>query len=212
MGSEMCIRDRKEGFGWCICESSGEIPLPVVNTGVVSSAQGAKDEVDNICNGNGGRLKAIGIDAPLFWDPQGDRQVDQHLRKVISQSGGTSSTIMAVNSLPGACLIQGMMVAMLYRNDNRKLPITEAHPKAMLYAMGLSPTLTTLANAQSNQQVLFQLPKEIADNEHTRDAALAALAAWAILHNQQGWSDLYAQFGGGALTPLSPPLHYYFPS
>ncbi|MBP8308835.1 MAG: DUF429 domain-containing protein [Burkholderiaceae bacterium] len=53
----------------------------------------------------------IGIDAPLFWVDKGDRRADATIRKCVVAVGGNSGTVSSVNSLPGACVGQGILTA-----------------------------------------------------------------------------------------------------
>ncbi|MFQ6097580.1 MAG: hypothetical protein ACE5O2_07625 [Armatimonadota bacterium] len=202
----------KRSFGWCVLEYQDTVPLFVTDAGVVSSAIQAKRKTEELCRLAGGEIRAIGVDAPLFWDPSGDRRVDKHLRHIVSGARGDQRTIMPVNSLNGACLIQGMMIAMLYRECCPRIPVTEAHPKAMLYPVGLNPALQTLASAGFRGTSPFRVSDTIPDDEHVRDAALAALCAWAMLRKPPNWTDLYRQFGDNTLSPLAAPLAYYFPA
>src|SRR6516164_3818247 len=55
---------------------------------------------------------AIGIDSPLWWSSSnsGERQVDVLLRKKYRDNIGQSGR-QNINALPGAVLVQGMMLA-----------------------------------------------------------------------------------------------------
>ncbi len=192
-------------FGWCVIEDNKDLPLKIIETGIASSSAEALNAVSSICDDDS-LIRAIGIDAPLFWDPDGKREVDIILREIVNETHGNPATIIHVNSLFGACLIQGMMIAMLYRKDNPSLPVTEAHPKAMLYKWGYNniPRITL-------QELTQYFDVAHIMDEHARDAALSALCAWAMLYEPSGWTNLYQRFGKGTLTPLQPPPAYYFP-
>ncbi len=112
-------------FGVALLRADGSF-----ESAVVSHADGAMEWLR-------GRLETIlaaGIDAPLWWSSgaSGDRAADKYLRKTVRISGGT---VQAANSLRGAVLIQGVMVATALRRRWPELPITEAHPKALLKAI-----------------------------------------------------------------------------
>jgi predicted nuclease with RNAse H fold len=81
---------------------------------------------------------AMGIDSPLWWSSLkgGERQVDVLLRKKYRDSIGQS--VQSLNSLPGAVLVQGMMLACESRKHWKDLKITETHPRALLKAMHLN--------------------------------------------------------------------------
>lgn len=73
----------------------------------------------------------IGIDAPLFWVQQGDRAADHFVRALVIAAGGYGGTVMAVNSLVGACLVQGVLIAIQAHDLWPEAQITEAHRTAL---------------------------------------------------------------------------------
>jgi predicted nuclease with RNAse H fold len=82
---------------------------------------------------------AIGIDCPLWWtsSKSGERQVDLLLRKKY-RDHNIGQSVQSLNSLPGAVLVQGMMLACEARKQWKDVKITETHPRAMLKAMDLN--------------------------------------------------------------------------
>jgi predicted nuclease with RNAse H fold len=80
---------------------------------------------------------AIGIDSPLWWSASkgGERQVDVRLRGKYRDNIGQS--VQSLNSLRGAILVQGMMLACEARKHWKDVKITETHPRALLKAMHL---------------------------------------------------------------------------
>jgi predicted nuclease with RNAse H fold len=80
---------------------------------------------------------ALGIDCPLWWSSLkgGERQVDVLLRRKYRDNIGQS--VQSLNSLPGAVLVQGMMLACEARKHWKEVKITETHPRALLKAMHL---------------------------------------------------------------------------
>jgi hypothetical protein len=58
-----------------------------------------------------------------------ERQVDVVLRRKYRHRIGHS--VQSINSLRGAALVQGVMLAALVRQRYPKRPITETHPKAL---------------------------------------------------------------------------------
>lgn len=200
-------------FGWCILEDSDRPPLRFVDGGVVDHARAAVGafaasltEGDVVCG--------AGIDAPLFWSPSGDRQADRIVRTAVRQAGAPSpgGTVQAVNSLRGACLTQGVMVASLIREYWHDLPITEAHPKAYLWVVGSERPGTPAGATSLAALPEVQLPPTMRahNTDHERDAAIAAFCAWAMLHDRSGWRDLAAEEGDG-FFPVPQPLKYWFP-
>jgi predicted nuclease with RNAse H fold len=80
---------------------------------------------------------AVGIDCPLWWSSckSAARQIDVVLRRKYRHRIGQS--VQSINSLRGAVLVQGVMLASLVRQQFPNMPITETHPKALLKAKHL---------------------------------------------------------------------------
>lgn len=182
-----------KAFGWAILTGTFEAPR-LVGGGVCSGARAAMEEVAR-------RLDehpiAVGIDAPLFWSQVGDRRADGVVRKLVCQAGGHGATVSHVNSLQGACLVEGAIVARLAQDRWPAARITEAHPKALL---AVSADVKAFASIQSIQ----------GDGHHLRDAALGALAALAMVQQRATWQDL-AALEPAALHPLGVNVEYWFP-
>jgi hypothetical protein len=155
-------------------------------------------------------IAGAGIDAPLFWQPAGDRHVDQLVRSAIVQLGSNGGTVNAINSMRGACLVQGLMAAMLLRSQILQLLITESHPKALLWLLGLAQP-----GSPPGMIALGELQNLLRDHapgasDHERDAALGAFTAFAASTGMQGWRNLYP-LESNAMTPLSPVPAYWLP-
>jgi hypothetical protein len=112
--SSSAKRKAGEAFGWALL-SGEDLPLNVVKTGTVNDAKGAVRVFADLIQEDQDPPLSVGIDAPLFWQPEGGRAVDRRVRDKIRGYGSSSATVNDVNSMPGACLIQGMMTAMLMR-------------------------------------------------------------------------------------------------
>jgi len=84
--------------------------------------------------------KGAGIDAPLSWVVDGGREADSVVRDAIGRAGAPnrSGTVQHFNSLQGSCVIQGMLIAQLLRARYPLLAVTEAHPKALLWLLGIA--------------------------------------------------------------------------
>jgi len=119
----------------------------------------------------------IGIDAPLFWAQAGDRRVDQIVRKRLVAAGGKTGTVSHVNSLRGACLVQGILTAKLAAADWPAAVVTETHPKAL-----------RRLSAAAEEFVMRHLRPGSSD--HECDALLAAYTAWAAVTRQSGWRNI----------------------
>lgn len=196
-------------FGWCVLEGNG-LPLNVTARGIGNHAH---DAVDSALAAVGGKpVSASGIDAPLFWRSDGDRQVDQMVRTQIIALGAAGGTVNSVNSMRGACLVQGVMVGVLLRQSlGSDTQLTESHPKAALWLLhvavpGNPPDAITLA--QLNQYFVGNVQHA---SDHERDAALGALSAFAMTSNLQGWHDLFPHEVNPVL-PLSQPIGYWMPA
>jgi len=196
-------------FGWCLAQGTS-LPLTVLALGTGNHAHDATDAALKATKQIKAQLTAVGIDAPLFWRPDGDRRVDRWIRQRIVSLGAPSGTVNAVNSLRGACIVQGMMAALILRTRHPGLPVTESHPKAMLWLACVSnkdnpPSRITLS--ELGQYFTGQLDGA---SDHERDAALGALSAWAMSTNATGWQNLYAQ-EHDPISPLEPAPGYWMP-
>jgi predicted nuclease with RNAse H fold len=198
-----------KAFGWCVVDNGPTLPLRIRASGVANDAAAAMYSIDQACAGS--KLAAAGIDAPMFWTPSGKRQVDVLVRRAICELGASSGTVSHVNSLRGACLVQGMVVAMLLRQRNSKLPVTEAHPKAALWLLGEATKRRKAARVTAaSLSGYFHVGRPKPATEHERDAALAALGAWAMVHRAAGWENI-SRRDRDALPLLAAPLGYWMP-
>ena len=189
----MCwVRSRgKRRFGWCVVELDTE-PLQIKG-GVSDHAEAALTAAQRE---RSGPPAAVGIDAPLFWTIAEDRAADRKVRKLVRAAGGHNGTVAHVNALRGACLVQGIWIARMAAETWPNAAITEAHPKALLWASAAARTFNT--NQLSGV------------NEHLRDAALGALAARARVTGVPGWRDLTA-LERSPFFPGGQPVSYWFP-
>jgi predicted nuclease with RNAse H fold len=196
------------GFGWAVV--SGEtLPLRLVGRGIANHAQGAfKAAMD--CAGS--KVNAVGIDAPLFWNPAGDRHADQLVRNAITRLGSPGGTVGAVNSLRGACLIQGILVAMMCQQKiDKRVSITESHPKALLWLIGKATRERRPSNIALSDLTDYVSGSGMQGaSDHERDAVLGAFAAFAMESRRTGWQDLYT-LEPNPVTPLDPPPGYWMP-
>jgi Protein of unknown function (DUF429) len=195
-------------FGWCVTENRSNLPLPVRASGVADNAEAAVGDALFHVRADEA-VEGVGIDAPLFWVACDDRRVDQLVRAAVRRRGGRTSTVQHVNSLRGACLVQGVLAGMLLRRRFAGVPISEAHPKAYLWVSGTAqpgqpPSTIGLSNLSE-----FQI-SGIGHADHVRDAAIATLSGWALVHRPPGWSDLYLQ-EINPQSPLAAPLGYWMP-
>jgi hypothetical protein len=187
----------KDAFGWAVVHATnGQLELIASGncTGAKQAFQNAAAAIpQNIPDG-------VGIDAPLFWVYGGDRASDKAVRKmVVAKKKGSSGTVSHVNSLQGACLVEGILVARLVQNEWPTAQVTEAHPKALL-----------LVSSEAKDWVgNLNIPT---DPDHAKDAALAAYSAHALVTTKAGWRDLVDREDEVRFFPSGSPTSYYFPT
>ena len=116
-------------FGWATLHLDEAGEFVSLTTGVASNAP---DAVRNAGQSAASAPAGVGIDAPLFWVEKGDRRADSHVRNRVVAAGGHAGTVNSVNSLRGACLVQGILTTRLVAASWPSAIVTEAHPKALL--------------------------------------------------------------------------------
>ncbi len=115
----------------------------------------------------------VGIDCPLWWSTGkgGGRKADEWIRSQYKLSGGE---VQSVNSLRGAVVVQGIILAMELRKRFPGIAITECHPKPLLKIFGIlnieKPSRNERLNAKFNLSGKY-------GNEHERDSIVSAVAA-----------------------------------
>ena len=196
----------QKSFGWAVCESiAGR--LRVRKTGLTSNAVEAVTAVlpDS-------RVVAAGIDAPMFWGQTGSRTADDLVRKALAQRGHPNApgTVQSVNSLWGACLVQGVLLGKMLHQHCPDAAITEAHPKALLWLLEIATPV------RPERNVTLQDLSELVDvteakvSDHERDAVLAALAAWSMWRGSSDWRNLYED-EPDPVQPFGTPVSYWMP-
>ena len=179
----------KDHFAWSVCAVEGS-QLLYCQSGVADNAQEVMQDLQLPASA---QVVAAGIDAPMVWSYRGNRFVDNIIGKELKgktlpkgrglpTKGGR---VLAVNSLRGGALVQGLLLGKYLRETYPALAITEAHPTALL-------RLLNVPCFQSQLNLLCNLIADIA-NEHERDATIAAFAAWSMCQPADGWNDLYPQ-------------------
>ena len=146
-----------KAFGVAVVDESGNTCCTTVSS---------VDEAVNWIKGSGTVL-GLGIDAPMWWSaaPGGGRRADARLRNAYAIPSGT---VQSVNSLRGAALAGGALLASRMRELYPGLQVTESHPKALLQALGLDGAASATR---------FRIQNRWGDEEHQRDAAVAAVCA-----------------------------------
>lgn len=189
----------KGNFGWCIAVNVNTLPLPIIKSGCEDNALKAFSAIKIFMHGY--KVMGAGIDAPLYWRADGEREADRIVRGRVPSGG--KSTVLSVNSLQGACLAQGMMIASLLRREYPDLGITEAHPKAYIRVTGADDK-----DISSLCDLKWDSKKD--DDYHLRDAALACVAAWHML-NPTDCENLYEKDRGGEVFLPVNDVAYWFP-
>jgi hypothetical protein len=122
----------------------------------------------------------------------------------------SSGTVQTANSLQGAVLIQGVMLATRLRQQSPKVPITEAHPKALIKFLNLDDGLDQYWTAASAK---FEIHDSMPTSPHECDAVLAAVAARNGVTKK--WSrDLSVSRGDSELDPKQTwfgEVSYFWP-
>ncbi len=193
-------------FGWSICRVSNGLLQNPLKTGLADDACDALCQVKRALerHESPGNLPvlAAGIDAPMFWSPRGSRTVDDVLRCALTEKGLRTASVLQVNSLRGACLVQGMLIGR-YLHETWGLKITEAHPKALKCLL--------YKHSKKREEVeMVKCATEGLTNDHKRDATLAAVAAWAMIHDSPGWQNLY-NLERHPIQPFNTPISYWMP-
>ena len=182
----------KGAFGLAFVDVSG-----AVRCETVSSVDEAVNTVTAV-----GKPLGLGIDAPMWWSASegGGRKADARLRE---RYGISSGSVQSGNSLRGAALIGGALLASRLREAFPSLRITESHPKALLLALGLDETQFA---ARFGIEARWR-------NEHERDAAIAAVCTREGFEGR--WStDLAKERDRGEQNPRTyrlAPMAYFWP-
>jgi hypothetical protein len=200
----------ERNFGWAVCIDSAD-GLHVVDTGRADHAKGAIHcALKAIPKGK--IVAGAGIDAPMFWVFDGSREADRHIRAVIGRLGAPSpvGTVQHFNSLRGACVIQGLLVLKLLRQLYPNLPVTEAHPKALLWFMDIARKDFRPAMVKLNDIKEIDVTRADIRSEDERDAVLGAFTAQAMVRSKSGWEDLL-KFERAPVLAEKPPISYWMP-
>ncbi len=209
----------KGSFGWAVGEIDAELPVRLRKTGTADHAQGAVCGVWAALR-DSGTVVAAGLDSPMYWTPSGKRAADEDVRKRIADLGAPwpHGTVMHLNSLRGACVVQGLACGILLRRHFQGLLLSECHPKALLWLLKIAtserpPGKITLGDLLDTGDVLAGTPIGDLESEHERDAALGLVSAWAMHARPRGWQDLTTREPSLIpCAPCEPPVGYWMPT
>lgn len=195
-----------EKFGVALLDGRGA--KPAVQTAVVSCAAEAltwaKDSAGGIMP------SAAGIDTLAFWSVgiagwrEADRWLRGHYREV-------QKSVQTPNGLYGSMLMQGMILALLLRQQWPEIKLTETHPKVLYF------TRTRRRHRWEGESDMMRrwLEGELAcaiqlANDHEFDALISA---WAAREGFSGrWPrDLRTIPSSNQILEPAGAIHYWWP-
>lgn len=197
----------RAGFGVALLDSRRKTPS--VHTAVKSSAVEALNWAVNQVGE--ARPTAAGIDSLMFWSGEegGWRAADCWLRE---RYGTAGKSVLAPNSLRGAMLVQGAVIAKLLRRSWENLPITETHPKVLYQAL----SGRSYGRKGVTQGMWSWLSENIGcdvngRSEHEIDALMSA---WAAREGSaKRWlEDLRKKSSDSEVFDAVEDTHYWWPS
>lgn len=152
----------------------------------------------------------VGIDAPLSYNPGGgDRPGDKALRRLLTQQGLASGSVMTPTMTRMAYLtLRGMGVARgIVEVGREKVSVAEVHPAAAMLLRGAPPqALVTMKRDAGSRAALLEwlegqslagVSAHTAPSDHFVAACAAALGGWGWSRNAPMWSQ-------PAVLPLHP--------
>ena len=219
-------------FGWSICGGGSDSLPKRICVGLPKNAWCAIKDVERVINSiENASVRAIGIDAPLRWDKRGGRKADGRLRRALRDTkfckSKVNGTVQAVNSLQGACVVQGTLLVehlatMPWAQD---AIITESHPKALQHLLPATDPPGLKEKVDCLTMGLISCTKPDAPHprdkcaackrdSHKQDATVCAVAAWAAIQKpplrDREWQNLYCQ-DPGLIYPSPIPVSYWMP-
>ncbi len=200
----------RKQFGWCVAKITQAGSLNLIDSGTANDCTSAvSGATRNIANGD--QIAGVGIDSPLYWVTEGIRRADSLIRSEMKRLGAkhVGGTVQQVNSLRGACLVQGIMTAQLLRSKFPSVRITETHPKALLWLIGVAHRNLRGADVRMSHLGRFISGGLDSISEHERDAAVGAIAAASMVTSASGWRNLYVM-EEGPFVPIAP-VEYWMP-
>jgi hypothetical protein len=99
----------------------------------------------------------------------------------------------------------------LLRREYPGLPITEAHPKALLWLMGIARRGHEPKNVTPRDIEEIVIAGKIFGSEDERDAILAAFAAYMMIRRKSDWVDLLKHERKERILAGKPPIGYWMP-
>ena len=173
------------------------------------------DEAVDLIKSKGQPL-GLGIDAPMWWSTS-ERSARCADKRIRDSYGLSYNRVQWANSLRGAALIGGAMLAFCIRQEFPGTPITETHPKAVLRArkfridLGPEPEPDFDAGARcfARQHKVLAFWKD----DHQRDAIVGSICAREGFEGR--WTtDLAKRRCESEQNPFNyclNPIHYFWP-
>ena len=103
------------------------------------------------------------------------------LKRIVAQQALDIELLREINSLRGACLVQGALVAYLLHKRFPYITITESHPKALLYLMGIASKKMNPLNV-SLEDLSEYIDCDQSCDEHERDFYLHSSYLTRVKH------------------------------
>ena len=177
-------------FGWAVTRSDDLNEMELVASGCASDALHAVTQALGAVPKDAVPM-AAGIDAPLFWTPTGFRTADKRVREVlrVRKAPSPAGTVQHLNSLRGACLVQGVAAAILLRQHVPAILLTETHPKALLWHLKLAHRERAPRDVRVDDVPGLHV-ESASDIEHVRDAVFSCYAALSLHKGDPQWHDL----------------------
>jgi hypothetical protein len=197
-------------FGWAACYSEGDILRLIASRKAGNAKEAVSQALSTVPIK--GIIVSAGIDSPLFWTENGDRYVDELVRRAIQKLGAPNpgGTVQNLNSLRGACLVQGVLTTKLLHDQLPQIAITESHPKALLYLLGIANEKIRPATVTVNDLSSYVIFDSDQVGEHERDSVLAAITAFAQRRKPRGWINLFER-ERKPVIPFDYQVSYWMP-
>ena len=196
----------KTAFGWCVCTQDADGHLEKLASGVGHYAgevvAAVLGELDGLPLA---KVVAAGIDAPLFWNRQGE--LYRNADAIIMEANCRNP--VSINGLYGAVVAQGPLLAALLRQHFVNFRITEAFPGALRDLLKARSADKSLPAELERYKADLKRSEKDSEN-HEWDALAAAYAAWCMHRQAPGWRDLFPEEPDPVL-PLGTLVSYWMP-
>ena len=104
-----------------------------------------------------------------------------------------------------------MLAGVLSRRRSPGVPITESHPKALLWLLGHASPPNPPAGISLLDLQEFELVEGLHPTDHERDAAMACLSARAMVRRPVDWRDIAPDEQQERYSLIDPSPSYWVP-